>query len=380
MAKKKKRKHEEEKSFQLPIEIQGIIFIILAILGFGLNKPLGLVGKLVRSFAIFLFGVWDWVFLLILLVLGGYIIIKKQYPKFFDKKVIGFYIIAVGLLVWSHIEYVKVNNGVTGVIFEETWNDIMAVINAIMNNSEIKAMGGGIIGCSLAVVFNILFARQGTFIISILFIILGICLVTGISIFDYLRRGVDKGKEIIKKEKEKTAPSDKEEPEKVDYDEETGEIKDKNHEEDEKEKPIDLNKRTVIASIDELDEATQLRHEYLAKKKEATKEVEVTVSEDDIKINQDLPVPTSDYKLPTLDLLNRKKNNYANGIDENALKATEELLVNVLNDFGIEGAKVVDRHVGPSVTQYELSIKTGTKLSISSSCQKGCPHSSSNSW
>ena len=44
MAKKKKRKQEvEEKKFQLPIEVHGIIYIILAVLGFGPGKPLGLI-------------------------------------------------------------------------------------------------------------------------------------------------------------------------------------------------------------------------------------------------------------------------------------------------------------------------------------------------
>ena len=78
MAKRKKRKQEiEEPKFQLPIEVQGVIFIVLAILGFGPGKPLGLIGRLVRSFATFLFGTWDLIFILLLLVLGIYIINKK---------------------------------------------------------------------------------------------------------------------------------------------------------------------------------------------------------------------------------------------------------------------------------------------------------------
>lgn len=361
MAKKKKRKQEEEKSFQLPIELQGIIFIILAILGFGPGKPLGLIGRLVRSFATFLFGTWDIVFVLILLIFGAYIIIKKSYPAFLDKKLIGFYILLIGILVYSHLEYVKLNDGNISLIFQESWNDLMSIINSIMNGNSFKTIGGGMIGCFLAIIFKILFDYQGTYIISIIIMVLGVCLFTGISIFDYLRKGVDKGKEIIHKEKNKITESEEKELEEVEYDAETGEVKEKakNH----KEEAEDLDSRVVVASIEELNEATKLRKEEQEKKKEemANKEEEEKAKVIDINLNPN-PQPTSDYKLPTLDLL-KKSSNRKNSLNEESIRATGELLINVLSEFGIEGASIVDTHIGPSVTQYELSIKTGTKLS-----------------
>ena len=364
MAKKKKRKQEqEEKKFQLPIEVHGIIYIILAILGFGPGKPLGLIGRLVRCFSTFLFGTWDVIFILILLVLGIYIILKKQYPSFFDKRLIGFYILLMGILVYSHLKYIELNDG-NSIIFQESWNDIMSVINTIMNKTEFTTTGGGMLGCCLAIVFKILFDYQGTQIISIILMILGVCLFTGISIFDYLRKGVDKGKEIISKDKSKQEETEEE----VEYDSETGEVKDSKA--DNKEEVVDLNERTVITSIEELNETAKLRIEELEKKKElkekANAQKENTDSDEnnqklpEINFNTNLP-PKSDYKLPTLDLL--KKTKQKNNFNEEAIRATGDLLVTVLSEFGIEGASIVDIHVGPSVTQYELSIKTGTKLS-----------------
>ncbi len=366
MAKKKKRKQEqEEKKFQLPIEVHGIIYIILAILGFGPGKPLGLIGRLVRSFSTFIFGTWDVIFILILLVLGIYLILKKQYPSFFDKRLIGFYILLIGILVYSHLRYIELNDG-NSIIFQESWNDIMSVINTIMNKSEVTTTGGGMIGCCLAIVFKILFDYQGTQIISIILMVLGVCLFTGISIFDYLRKGVDKGKEIINKDKSKQEVEETEEE--VEYDSETGEVKDSKS--DNKEEVVDLNERSVITSIEELNETAKLRIEELEKKKKL-KEKENALKENtdnngnnqkqpEINFNNNLP-PKSDYKLPTLDLL--KKTKQKNNFNEEAIRATGDLLVTVLSEFGIEGASIVDIHVGPSVTQYELSIKTGTKLS-----------------
>jgi len=359
MAKKKKRKQEtEETKFQLPIEIQGVIFIILAILGFGPGKPLGLIGRLVRCFATFLFGTWDVIFILILLILGIYLIIKKSYPIFFDKKLMGFYIVIIGILINSHLDYVKLNDSEVTLIFEETWNDLMGVINGILNKQSPTTTGGGSIGCLFAVLFKILFDYQGTLVVSYIMIVLGICLFTGISVFDYLRKGVDKGKAIISKEKNKVIETPEEE---IDYDEETGEIKENKKQQIDDD--VDLDERVVVASIEELNEATRLRKEEQESKKELNdkREEEIKVNLPEINFNSN-PQPTSDYKLPTLDLL-KKSSNKKNHFNEDAIRATGELLVTVLNDFGIEGASVVDIHVGPSVTQYELSIKTGTKLS-----------------
>ncbi len=360
MAKKKKRKQEDEIEFHIPIELQGVIYIILAILGFGPGKPLGLIGRLVRCLATFLFGTWDIVFIVILLLLGAYLIYKKSYPNFLDKKLIGLYILIIGVLTYSHLEYVKGQDGVTSSIISETWNRLMEVINQIMNNRSFKTTGGGIIGCFLAILFKVLFDYQGTYIISWIIIVLGICLFTGISIFDYLRKGFDKGKSIIKKEQKKLGEEEKNET----VEEETGEEK----EIKKKTVPevVDLDARVVVASVDELNEATALREEEQERKKgEALRREEELkeVKQEEMHFNQQVAMPTSDYKLPSLSLLKSPKNKANNAINEANIRATGELLVNVLSDFGIEGAAIVDYHIGPSVTQYELSIKNGTKLS-----------------
>ena len=364
MAKKKKRKQEqEEKKFQLPIEVHGIICIILAILAFLPGN--GLVGRLVKSLGVFLFGSLYIILPVILLIVGLFIIFKKKYPNFFDKKLIGFYIALIGFLVMAHSSFVKLNDGDAKIIFSETWNHILEIINHIMDKSnQYDPIGGGIIGCCFAVLFQILFDYQGTQIVSIIMIILGACLFTGISIFDYLRKGVDKGKEIINKEKLKQDETEEE----IEYDSETGEVKESKS--DNKEEVVDLNERTVITSIEELNKIAKLRIEELEKKKELKEKVNAqkeNIDSDDnnqklpeINFNTNLP-PKSDYKLPTLDLL--KKTKQKNNFNEEVIRATGDLLITVLSEFGIEGASIVDIHVGPSVTQYELSIKTGTKLS-----------------
>ena len=62
MAKKKKQKIEENTGFKYKKECMGIIVLVLSILGLG-NK--GIVGGVIKKFAIFLFGNW-WAAFLIL--------------------------------------------------------------------------------------------------------------------------------------------------------------------------------------------------------------------------------------------------------------------------------------------------------------------------
>ena len=81
MAKRKKRKQEiEEPKFQLPIEVHGVVYIILAILAFLPGN--GLIGRLVRSFGTFLFGSWNIILLIILLIIGILSLSKRDIQIF----------------------------------------------------------------------------------------------------------------------------------------------------------------------------------------------------------------------------------------------------------------------------------------------------------
>ena len=77
----------------------------------------------------------------------------------------------------------------------------------------------------------------------------------------------------------------------------------------------------------------------------------------------------SNYQLPKLDdVLNKLKKEKKTNSDD-FIKNTTLALQRVLADFQILG-KVVAVHEGPSVTQFELQIKTGTKMSKISGLSK----------
>ena len=69
----------------------------------------------------------------------------------------------------------------------------------------------------------------------------------------------------------------------------------------------------------------------------------------------------ANYKLPDIDLLAKPSKNKGGKEQEEEIRKNITILQNVLKDFEVF-AKVVEVHVGPSVTQYELELKSGTKM------------------
>ena len=127
MAKKKKKKTVAKK-LEHSEELYGILLILAAILGIGKYGP---VGKLIASFGLFLVGTGYGIFLLVLFVIGCYLVLKRQWPDFLTTKLIGLYVVALGLLIIMHREYVLENDGNMALIFQETMNELLAGFNSI---------------------------------------------------------------------------------------------------------------------------------------------------------------------------------------------------------------------------------------------------------
>ncbi len=321
MAKKKKKKDTKKKSQGYEVELQGLILILITIIGFG---RFGVVGKLVSSFASFLVGAWYNVLLVAVFIIGVYMMIKRARPDYFTSKLFGIYIFCIGILVFSHIGYLNETDLKGFEIIKETVDNFLASTVSISN-----IQGGGLIGSIFSCLFVELFDIEGTQIVSWALLIGGFVMFTGISIADSIQYMASKAKETIKSGKE-LRKKDKEAIKKAedDYEQET-------------------DGKVVISSVDELIH---------------TKE-EPKTSAEPLKVNETTGeiIENKGYKFPPITLLNEapKRNNKAN---EEVIKDNVKALVQVLSDFGISG-KVVAAHIGPTVTQYELEIKAGTKVS-----------------
>lgn len=333
---KKKRKKQTKKTFEYKSELIGLILLVLSVLGIG---KLGVAGELVASFALFLVGSIYMVLLAVIFIVGGYLLIKREWPDFFSTKLIGLYILTIGFLVIMHQDFVLEHDGNVMLIFKTTMDQLVASFNGVMNTGVLEnwySVGGGVIGCIFAIIFDKLFSYTGMQIVSWVFIVVGFCLFTGFSIVDFVRDKVSSQKEKLREAKERKALKGEKEDKKA--------VIISNGEEDENDESEEKDKHIKITSIDEL-------------KKVPVKE-EVGVKETDV--SKEVPPTNHEYQLPPISLLNQPKKKQKE-TDESSIEKNIEILEKVLKDFKIVG-KVVEVHIGPTVAQYELEIASGTRV------------------
>lgn len=326
MAKKKKSKNTK-KEFEHSAELYGVIYILISVLGLGKYGP---VGRFINSFFVFLFGSIYMVFIVVLLIIGGYLVIKREWPDFFTSKLIGLYIFVLGLLILMHKEFIVQNDGKMMVIFKETVNQLVSAFNSIMKTgklSDLLAVGGGIIGGVFAIIFDKLFSYTGMQIVAWTLIGLGIALFTGFSIVDKIKEKVANRTPRQKKEKLKDDKKDK----KVIISDGEDEAEDN---------------KIKISSIDEVTRVS----------KNDSNLGNLESNEVSPKVNN----RNKNYKLPSIDILDKPKKK-AKGTDQSLIEKNITTLEQVLKDFKIIG-KVVEVHVGPTVVQYELEIASGTRV------------------
>ena len=196
MAKKKKRKEPKKKSTGYSVELIGFLLIMIAIIGW-IPKS-GIIGHFIRSFAIFLAGPFDFIFLLSLVIIGAYMIVKREKPDFFNSRLVGFYIFLIGLFVCSHMEYLK-NKDLEGTkIITETISNFFKAISDISTKAN---LGGGIIGAIFSCIFVSLLDINGTRVAFITLMICGFVMFSGFSIYNITKNLKDKSE--INKEKRK---------------------------------------------------------------------------------------------------------------------------------------------------------------------------------
>ena len=357
MAKRKKKKESAKRKFEHWTELIGLIMIIVSILSI-VPEPLGIIGQIGASFAMFLIGTGYQILLLITLFLGFYAVYKREWPDFFTTRLIGFYVIVIGFIVLSHINYVTTNHGNILIVFQDTVDNLLENFSNSLNGNMITLKGAGIIGASISTLFYKLFDVLGTYIVSIILIVLGIVLTTGINVLEILL------KPFKKKKKKKPSLED------------TGVVVNDSSVIQDALTQVESKEDNKI-KIHSIEEITHLKEEPLKPELDPLSSRNVTsvgpvnpvsVQQEplpEVKINDNT---NYHYKLPSLSILTPAKKKPAgsnNEMIENYIMKLEK----VLKDFGIT-AKVVEVNVGPSVTQYELEISSGTKMSKITSLNK----------
>lgn len=330
MAKKKKTKDSEPKGFQYSVELTGLVLVLIGIIGFGF----GLVGSFIKKFAMFLVGEWWPIVLFFVIYIGIIMMFKRKLPNFFTSKLLGFYIIVIVILTASHYTYMTVNKGnaiikATLDMYEKRIATISPSAGLMATGQTDYAIGGGILGGIVSMCFSSLFGVTGTIIVLIVMFIFGIILFFDVNLSDVFEK-IKTFFTNLKNSREDEEDEDNESDELEDYNISSKEDK------------------VIITSVEEL--------------KNHNDEININNKEE----NNDEIIPKENinndsYRLPSLDLLDNVEQ--PKKVNSNTFVAEKKnILERVLADFGIS-AKVVEIHVGPAVTQYEVQIPNGTKVS-----------------
>ena len=342
MAKRKKSK-ESKSSPTYSVELTGLILILIGIIGMGF----GIIGNFIKQFMMFLAGEFWFVILFGVLILGISMLFKRKLPKFFSSRLIGIYILFAIILVLGHFELLKKTAGFSD-LMDVTYNNYMTRIGTMEESSSILSsgsssivIGGGLIGSLLAGGLKAAFSLTGTKIVLVVLGIFSFILIFNITLSDILNKFVSLFKRDNDDDEEENVKNKKEYI--IEGDELVG-IKDTKVKDEPTEK-----EKIVITSIDDL-------------KNINTPEKNIKESFDVNPIENDEGASNpSVYRLPKFDLLTPTPKNKKNS-EEPFIKENQIKLEKVLNDFDIKG-KVVEIHIGPAVTEYEIIVPSGTKVS-----------------
>ena len=337
MAKKKKKRQDEDKNTGYSVELTGLALVLIGLIGFGF----GIVGAFIKKFAMFLVGEWWPIILGLLIFLGLMMLINRKLPKFFSPKLVGFYIIFAVILVLSHYTFIKTNTTLSAVL-TATKDNYMERIATISGTGPILAsgqssisIGGGFIGALISGCLVQLFSLVGTLIVISISAIFGLVLQFNINLGDILSNIKD-----------------------FFTSRQTDDDEDEDDDDEEDEEDTDLaDNKVVISSVEELKSLNNKENVEVKEIPITTGEIPTTSSVEE----RFVVVPNVDYKLPSIDILDLPKKDGKTNSTE-FIRSNKNILERVLSEFGING-KVVEIHVGPAVTQYEVHIPAGTKLS-----------------
>lgn len=345
--KKTSTRSKKKKSASFRIEITGIVLIAIGLIGI---LQLGFIGRVFFALAEMFVGLLSYVLLAGIVILGGYMVIRRKMPRLFSKRLVGIYLIALGFLTYIHMYFIIHHLGANAPVVSSTWK---LVLENLFRPNQVSFVGAGMIGAAITSVTYFLLDRLGTNIIAILLIIYGFSLVSGVSIrqffskiTEFVRYLFSKGKVATEKGKEVKAKRDKKKAEKA----------------------VDVEPDEVIEVVQSL---TSIKEEKTppiisnfsskVEQEKAPLEENVDVKEKELEMFQQESFENEIYQLPPVDILAPAKvTDQSKEYDQ--IKVNAKKLEDTFESFGVK-AKITQVHLGPAVTKYEVQPSVGVKVS-----------------
>ncbi|AXI09136.1 cell division protein FtsK [Oceanobacillus sp. 143] len=347
MAKKRRKRRNSKQSKLLKYELLGLLFIFLAIFGSGASaiSDGAIPGGLEHLFRFFL-GIWYFIASVVLLITGVSLLVRRKYPNFLTKKMVGFYFLLAGILLITHIqafERLLIFPGEVSII-GTTWDNFFQFLNGQGTSMQ---TGGGMIAAIIFAFCNYLFSLAGAKIVAVFSMLIGLIFITNLSISELFGKIFKNAKESTFSfyEKWKTRRMDKknQREERILQSEI---MNDKNTDEE-----------PIMDDFPEVAYSTPMADEIKIDEAEQKPEPEL---ESDPPMHM-AETENFDYILPSVDLLEEPLPSGQHQ-EKSEVQATVRKLERTFKSFAVK-ARITKVHVGPAVTKYEVSPEAGVKVS-----------------
>lgn len=305
---------------------------------------LGIVGNFCFQFFSYFFGDVVYAVLILMILACLYVIIKKDISLIPKKYIFGLIFLLLG---WMTLEAIIQTRP------DPVWSNFS---NVFENTFEIlfdsMPVRSGLIGGLLLGIFGSLFDYTGTYLVVGLFFVLAICLFG----YDYFIKREKKEKPKQKEKKKETKIEDvpihegKTDSVFVDVDNDF----------------IDLEENKPSFQIIEADDPKPKKKETSKKRASKPKKEEKSIEEhiDSVPVSY---VDTQEdsyvnYRLPRLSILDSVQRKSRTSTNATVAKQQGQKLIDILYEYGVN-AKLVQIHIGPSVTKFEIKPELGVRVS-----------------
>ena len=305
---------------------------------------LGIVGNFCFQFFSYFFGDVVYAVLILMILACLYVIIKKDISLIPKKYIFG---LIFALLGWMTLEASIQTRP------DPVWSNFS---NVFENTFEIlfdsMPVRSGLIGGLLLGIFGSLFDYTGTYLVVGLFFVLAICLFG----YDYFIKREKKEKPKQKEKKKETKIEDvpihegKTDSVFVDVDNDF----------------IDLEENKPSFQIIEADDPKPKKKETSKKRASKPKKEEKSIEEhiDSVPVSyvDTQEDPYVNYRLPRLSILDSVQRKSRTSTNATVAKQQGQKLIDILYEYGVN-AKLVQIHIGPSVTKFEIKPELGVRVS-----------------
>ncbi|MFB7302064.1 FtsK/SpoIIIE family DNA translocase [Heyndrickxia sporothermodurans] len=369
MAKRKRRsKKSQQIKTNIRFELIGIILIALSLISI---IKLGAVGKSLVYFFRFFLGEWYMVALVCMIFLAVYLMVRRDWPFFYSRRLWGVYVAMISLLLLSHVklfeQLTRSGHIKNPSVIKNTWDLFWQEIKGETSTPD---LGGGMIGAVFFAVSHFLFDSLGTKILSIVLLVIGFVLITGKSVGVLFEKIGHRTKEFAGQQWEASKKElhewKAERKERKEQKEQKPFVDIHNHEEKQSMTPDHDNEiKPIISSFTErafpLGEEEKIKPDT-TKNETIQKKTNEEIVEDDSTPNITFTeVENEDYQLPAITLLKRPKATDQSK-EYHLIHANAAKLERTFQSFGVK-ARVTQVHLGPAVTKYEVHPDVGVKVS-----------------